>query len=316
MDLIQKDLVAPFLENNGDAFSIMFMKVAGANLCNLLAQHAEVIATNSRRRDGMKVEINLRFRAACSGGGALFVYALAERLGVLNEYWLAFHADPFEWRNGIKIVRGTQQPWPDNIHHQSRLEAIVDNLSIFDSLRTGFLIPDDTMAKVVVDAIYELADERVDGDLFRQVADGILGYLDDNNDDKKEWGAEVKEAVLEAYLKMTETRSYYFNIAELVWMCAAANANIIVAQRYGHAYMVEHYYLDGAGEVAIVAIDSDAEGRVAAHFERLICLDEVETHRIAEQEVEQARAAEEENRIEKNGAKGRTGERARNAGPA
>jgi len=50
------------------------------------------------------------------------------------------------------------------------------------------------------------------------------------------------------------------------------NANVIVAQRTVDEYIVEHYYLDGLEEVAIVAIDGDSLGRVAAYFERLIAI--------------------------------------------
>ena len=114
----------------------------------------------------------------------------------MDEHWLEFHADPFEWRDGIRIVRGTQQPWPENINHQSRLVAIVDSLPVFDSLRLSFLIPDDNLAKVVVDTIYEMADQRDDGDQFRPVADGILGYLDAENVVNNEWTESLKEDVL------------------------------------------------------------------------------------------------------------------------
>ena len=115
--------------------------------------------------------------------------------------------------------------------------------------------------------------------------------------------------MLEAYLRMVASKPYYFSVVELVWLCSVMNANVIVAQRTVDAYIVEHYYLGGPGEVAIVAIDGDSEGRVAAHFERLISVTSVMQHREAarvakeaeqrrqeEQRAERAKRAEEERR--------------------
>ena len=75
-------------------------------------------------------------------------------------------------------------------------------------------------------------------------------------------------------------------------MCSAVGANIIVAQRYSETYTVEQYFLDGAGEVAIVAIDSNARGRVAAHFERLICAAARDEYLAAQREIEKERLRE------------------------
>ena len=40
-----------------------------------------------------------------------------------------------------------------------------------------------------------------------------------------------------------------------------------------NGYVIEHYYLDATSEPVIIAIDGNAVGRVAAHFERLVKVD-------------------------------------------
>ena len=127
----------------------------------------------------MKNEIKIRFQAASCQGEASFVHALATHLGALDEHWVAFHAEPFEWRNGRRLVRGTQEPWPENVEYQTRIEAMLDSRIVFDSLRLSFLIPDNALAGTVRDAIYQLADRRADGDAFRPIADGMFGDLDE-----------------------------------------------------------------------------------------------------------------------------------------
>ena len=114
------------------------MESAGVDLRNRLVQHAEAITAGRSRRDEIKHDISLRFRAASSGAGASFARALAAHLGALSERWLAFHAEPFEWLNGSRVVRGTDQPWPEDIEHETRIEAMLDKNPVFDALRLDF----------------------------------------------------------------------------------------------------------------------------------------------------------------------------------
>ena len=118
---------------------------------------------------------------------------------------------------------------------------MLDGHPVFDSLRLSFLLPGDVLAKTVVEAIYELADQRTDGVSFRVVADGILNYLDNSEGNNDGWGGSLKNDVLRAYLQMVGSRAYYFSVNELVWICKAMSANITVAQRYNDAYIVEQY---------------------------------------------------------------------------
>ena len=111
-----------------------------------------------------------------------------------------------------------------------------------------------------------------------------MDQSDDTQD--KGWGGRLENDVLTAYLCMIRSLDYYFSVNELVSICKAVNANIIVAQRYSDRYIVEHFSLEGPGEVAVVAIDSSVGGRVAAHFERLLCSTTTEEEKESQQEVE------------------------------
>ena len=82
--------------------------------------------------------------------------------------------------NSIKMIRGSKgKEWPDGANYTTKLEAMQDPRSDFDCLRESFFIPDHANGRRVVDAIYEIASSRDDGEACLAVADRILcNWLD------------------------------------------------------------------------------------------------------------------------------------------
>jgi len=177
LELIQEELVGPYLNGGADSFAVMFMQTAGNTLEHQLRSHHEQMCSQRQRREERKRDINERSRIACSSRESSFLLDLAAHLEALDPYWLEFHGEPFEWRGGLKLVRGTDKEWPADAAYNTKLETFTDSHEVFDSLRQAFFIPSDSLAKLVAEAVYELADQRADSDVFCVIADGILAYL-------------------------------------------------------------------------------------------------------------------------------------------
>jgi hypothetical protein len=281
-DLIQKELAQPYMDGKGDAFGNMFWNAADANLRDQLTQHAWFMKCEQQVRDQIKREIRERSREVCSSNARNFLELLSVHLGALDNFWMHFYEEPFEWRSGVKIIRGTKKPWPANATYESKMQALEDPREDFDSLREAFFLPTRTLARTVVESIYAVTDHMADGDLYRSLGDLILSRYLELEEVDVTWPELLQDAAFGAYLETIRTCPYYFSVGELVWICKAVRANIIVVQRFPECYVVEQYYLDGIGEIALVAIDSSEDGRVAAHFERLCSTDVWYPERLAE----------------------------------
>ena len=61
-------------------------------------------------RKSRKNEANARVsncaREACAGGSREFLHSLASHLAELDNYWMECHQDPFEVRDGVKVIKG------------------------------------------------------------------------------------------------------------------------------------------------------------------------------------------------------------------
>jgi len=112
LELIQEELVGPYLNGGADSFAVMFMQTAGNTLEHQLRSHHEQMCSQRQRREERKRDINERSRIACSSRESSFLLDLAAHLEALDPYWLEFHGEPFEWRGGLKLVRGKDKEWP------------------------------------------------------------------------------------------------------------------------------------------------------------------------------------------------------------
>ena len=126
-----------------------------------------------------------------------------------------FYEDPFEWRRGVKIVRGTSLEWPENAEYESKLVALREPRHIFDRLREAFFLPDRSRAKIVAEAIYELADQQPDAESFKVVADFILSSFLETETPEITWPSDLQNIALEVYLRTVSTKPYYFSVGEL-----------------------------------------------------------------------------------------------------
>ena len=135
-----------------------------------------------------------------------FYRRLTTHLCLLDNYWMHFHEDPFEYRNGVKIVRGTAVEWPPDANYETKLEAMRDSRIVFDRLRLAFFVPDRVRAKTMADAIYELGMGEVESIPFRNVADFLICTFLEMDSREPTWPLHIQDNAIRVYLRTISTK--------------------------------------------------------------------------------------------------------------
>ena len=184
----------------------------------------------------------------------------------------AFLEESFYCRGGRRLVRGTQEIFPDN-GPVCKYAALFDLRPEFDAIRKAFFAAESELTvflqkleSVMVNSMDNWSEEAVQRtmtflDSIADFAKSAVPLSEPANFAERAWAA---------YLDSVKASSYYFSVAEMIIIASNARQNVAFFLASGCILEYEGGYFGGVGDVILIKLQGNRCRRVDSHFERLM----------------------------------------------